>query len=220
MTLYCHNHLDVSLRVGVRVFPGDRTLTSNLYIYLGSHYYQLETWAVLGFALAQSEPFIPHSFSASIRSAQKPSICKFTHAISCQSYFKSAYTHSTGWANHCLPPFSPLFYAPWLSPRGSSSRAPPVYQVWQNNSSNDALNLTFFYSGIVVYIPEVNKTLCYSKGSPSLIKALWIPVLCFETLLCALALLRGYRVSDPELRGNGSLLMTILIRDSAIYYLL
>lgn len=49
----------------------------------------------------------------------------------------------------------------------------------------------------------------------------WIPVLCFESLLVALALFRGFQgaLSDGSLFRSGRALVNVLIRDSVLYFL-
>ena len=49
----------------------------------------------------------------------------------------------------------------------------------------------------------------------------WIPMLAFEFLLCTLALIRGFQafVSDGSLFRRGRDLVSILLRDSVLYFL-
>lgn len=51
--------------------------------------------------------------------------------------------------------------------------------------------------------------------------AFWIPMLAFETLLCGLALIRGFQTyrSNGTLFQSGRQLVAILIRDSIFYFL-
>ncbi|KAH9478507.1 hypothetical protein JR316_0008962 [Psilocybe cubensis] len=137
----------------------------------GSHYYQLETWAVLGFAFAQ---------------------IIFQIRIFALYGMKKAL---------CIAVFSVFLCSMGLT-------------AWIVITSTKGL------TAIILQPPGVNMMMCLPTIAPSLVKAVWIPTICFETLLCALALLRGYQTSDPGSHMNGNFLMTILIRDSAIYYLL
>ncbi|KAJ7245638.1 hypothetical protein B0H12DRAFT_1127415 [Mycena haematopus] len=70
-------------------------------------------------------------------------------------------------------------------------------------------------------IPGTTVTFCVPSTVPHYFFAFWIPILCFESLLCALALYRGFqtfRASDPVFQ-SGRHLVAILIRDSVFYFL-
>lgn len=63
---------------------------------------------------------------------------------------------------------------------------------------------------------------CIPMATPDYMYAFWVPILAFESLLCGMALFRGfqafrYRHSVFE---SGRHLVTILLRDSIIYYLM
>ena len=50
----------------------------------------------------------------------------------------------------------------------------------------------------------------------------WISIICYETLLCGLAIYKGYqtfRKKDPIAGWSGTKLLDILIRDSILYFL-
>ena len=49
----------------------------------------------------------------------------------------------------------------------------------------------------------------------------WIPILCYETLLCLLALYKGYENhrKDVSKECSGPRVLDILVRDSIIYFL-
>ncbi|KAJ6503889.1 hypothetical protein C8R45DRAFT_894985 [Mycena sanguinolenta] len=69
--------------------------------------------------------------------------------------------------------------------------------------------------------PVPGMTFCVPSGVPNYFYAFWIPIICFESLLCGLALYRGYqtfRATDP-LFQSGRHLVGILIRDSVFYFL-
>ncbi|KAJ4468889.1 hypothetical protein J3R30DRAFT_3827558 [Lentinula aciculospora] len=63
---------------------------------------------------------------------------------------------------------------------------------------------------------------CVPLNVPSYFYSFWIPILAFETLLCALALIRGYRSRResryPVRSDSGKRLVSLLIRDSVGYY--
>ncbi|KAJ7624812.1 hypothetical protein FB45DRAFT_924267 [Roridomyces roridus] len=64
-------------------------------------------------------------------------------------------------------------------------------------------------------------TFCAPSGIPPWFYAFWIPILAFESLMCALALYRGFqtfRASEPAFQ-SGRHLVAILIRDSVLYFL-
>ena len=69
---------------------------------------------------------------------------------------------------------------------------------------------------IIVFIACVPSKTCQWNLS----FAFWIPILCYETLLCALALYKGYR----SLRKNvpkglpGRKALDVLVRDSTLYF--
>ena len=50
----------------------------------------------------------------------------------------------------------------------------------------------------------------------------WIPMLAFESLLCTLALIQGFRTFNNEggIFRNGRQLVALLVRDSIFYFLM
>ncbi|PBK61621.1 hypothetical protein ARMSODRAFT_1025539 [Armillaria solidipes] len=63
-------------------------------------------------------------------------------------------------------------------------------------------------------------SVCASSGIPDYFYAFWIPTIVFESLLCGLALFRGFQTfsSDGPLFSSGRRLVSILIRDSVFYF--
>ncbi|KAJ3776446.1 hypothetical protein FB446DRAFT_785141 [Lentinula raphanica] len=63
---------------------------------------------------------------------------------------------------------------------------------------------------------------CIITKAPSWFFSFWIPILAFETLLCLLALIRGFRTHGnsgyPVRSDLGKRLVSLLIRDSVRYY--
>ncbi|KAJ3841158.1 hypothetical protein F5878DRAFT_30965 [Lentinula raphanica] len=63
---------------------------------------------------------------------------------------------------------------------------------------------------------------CIITKAPSWFFSFWIPILAFETLLCLLALIRGFRTHGnsgyPVRSDSGKRLVSLLIRDSVRYY--
>lgn len=69
---------------------------------------------------------------------------------------------------------------------------------------------------------------CVPLNPTSTFYSFWIPILVFETLMCTLALLRGYRSykehilrfnASEHATGHGSLILQILLRDSILYFM-
>ncbi|KAF8157218.1 hypothetical protein B0H34DRAFT_712762 [Crassisporium funariophilum] len=62
---------------------------------------------------------------------------------------------------------------------------------------------------------------CVPSGVSQSFYMFWIPMLAFEFLLCTLALVRGFQTlrSDGSLFRSGRQLVSILIRDSVLYFL-
>ncbi|KAI3616519.1 hypothetical protein WG66_011600 [Moniliophthora roreri] len=70
-------------------------------------------------------------------------------------------------------------------------------------------------------IPFIPTTFCFPSNVPHYFYAFWIPILTFETVLCSLALFRGYqtfRTSGSPFQ-SGQRLIGVLIRDSVVYFL-
>jgi hypothetical protein len=69
--------------------------------------------------------------------------------------------------------------------------------------------------------PLPNVTFCVAFGIPSYFYTFWIPMLAFETVLCSLALYKGFQalVFDGSVYHSGRGLVHILIRDSVAYFL-
>ncbi|KAK0444566.1 uncharacterized protein EV420DRAFT_1003068 [Desarmillaria tabescens] len=61
---------------------------------------------------------------------------------------------------------------------------------------------------------------CAPNGIPDYFYTFWIPTIAFESLLCGLALFRGFQTfsSDGPLFSSGRHLVSILIRDSVFYF--
>ncbi|KAF7979487.1 hypothetical protein HWV62_42325 [Athelia sp. TMB] len=63
---------------------------------------------------------------------------------------------------------------------------------------------------------------CMPSDVPRYIYAYWIPIITFESLLCGMAILRavqGFRHHEPSFI-SGTRLITILLRDSIVYFLI
>lgn len=71
-------------------------------------------------------------------------------------------------------------------------------------------------------IPFTDVTFCFSPNIPDWFFAFWIPILVFESLLCALALLRGFQTfrTDQGIFQSSRYLVRILVRDSIMYFLI
>ena len=64
-------------------------------------------------------------------------------------------------------------------------------------------------------------TVCVSPHIPEYLYTFWIPILAFETLLCGLAVFRGFqnmRVKS-SLYYSGKEIVDVLLRDSVIYFI-
>ncbi|KAK6992677.1 hypothetical protein R3P38DRAFT_2569350 [Favolaschia claudopus] len=72
-------------------------------------------------------------------------------------------------------------------------------------------------------LPTVPTTFCAPSNVPSYFFAFWIPIISFESLLCFLALFRGFQTfrtsGGSTLFQSGRHLVAILIRDSVLYFL-
>jgi hypothetical protein len=62
---------------------------------------------------------------------------------------------------------------------------------------------------------------CVPVDVPRHLYAFWIPIIAFESLLCGMALYRGFQgiVGDGSLFRSGRRLVTILVRDSILFFL-
>ncbi|KAJ6576033.1 hypothetical protein DFH09DRAFT_1150238 [Mycena vulgaris] len=69
--------------------------------------------------------------------------------------------------------------------------------------------------------PLPGTTFCYPIGVPDYFFAFWIPIIGFESLLCGLALYRGFQTfrASGSLFQSGKKLVGILVRDSVLYFL-
>ncbi|KAF7289752.1 hypothetical protein MIND_01348800 [Mycena indigotica] len=73
----------------------------------------------------------------------------------------------------------------------------------------------------ISHLPGTGVTFCIPIGTPQYFFVYWIPMLFFESLLCVLALYRGLRTfrASVSLYQSGRHLVTILIRDSVLYFI-
>ena len=86
----------------------------------------------------------------------------------------------------------------------------------------------FSFSLLIFCLPEVQAHVipgfpfCIPLDVPHYLFAFWIPIIAFESLLCGMALFRGFqafRYRQNVLRA-GRHLVTLLLRDSIIYYIM
>ncbi|KAK0217404.1 hypothetical protein EDD85DRAFT_869105 [Armillaria nabsnona] len=87
-------------------------------------------------------------------------------------------------------------------------------------SASAAVIMGIVLSNITVSYTPPGTSFCASSGIPDYFYAFWIPTIVFESLLCGLALFRGFQTfnSDGPLFSNGRRLVSILIRDSVFYF--
>jgi hypothetical protein len=69
--------------------------------------------------------------------------------------------------------------------------------------------------------PIPGLAVCVANNIPDYFYAFWIPILAYESLLCGLALFRGFQTfrSSASPFRSGKYLVRILIRDSVLYFL-
>ncbi|KAJ7260104.1 hypothetical protein C8J57DRAFT_483879 [Mycena rebaudengoi] len=92
------------------------------------------------------------------------------------------------------------------------------------SSTSSAVIMGTVLSGITARsqpIPGIPLRFCIPVGVPSYFFAFWIPIIAFESLLCALALYRGFQTfkASGSAFQSGRHLVAILIRDSVLYFL-
>jgi len=90
------------------------------------------------------------------------------------------------------------------------------------SSASSAAIMGTVLSGISALAhPLPGTTFCYPVNVPGYFFAFWIPIIGFESLLCGLALYRGFETfrASGTLFQSGRHLVAILIRDSVLYFL-
>ncbi|KAI8986869.1 hypothetical protein BD414DRAFT_415802 [Trametes punicea] len=77
-------------------------------------------------------------------------------------------------------------------------------------------------SSVAVTLPQTGSTVCVPSGLPNDFYAFWIPMLISESVLCGLALLRGFQSYRPgsNMFQNGKRIIEILVRDSLFYFVI
>ncbi|KAJ7734994.1 hypothetical protein B0H16DRAFT_134691 [Mycena metata] len=91
-----------------------------------------------------------------------------------------------------------------------------------SSASSAAIMATVLRGITATAHPLPGTTFCVPIGVPSYFFAFWLPIILFESLLCGLALFRGiqtFRASGSVFQ-SGKHLVAILIRDSALYFLM
>jgi hypothetical protein len=90
------------------------------------------------------------------------------------------------------------------------------------SSASSAVIMGTVLNGITAHShPILGTTFCVPFGVPDYFFAFWIPIIGFESLLCGLALYRGFQTfrASGSLFQSGRHLVAILIRDSVLYFL-
>ncbi|KAH9846396.1 hypothetical protein C2E23DRAFT_744190 [Lenzites betulinus] len=75
---------------------------------------------------------------------------------------------------------------------------------------------------IAITLPEKQSTVCVPTHLPTHFYAFWIPMLISESILCGLALLRGFKAYSPgsNMFQNGKRIIEVLVRDSLFYFVI
>lgn len=85
------------------------------------------------------------------------------------------------------------------------------------------LDLLLFKLGMLASaVSLLGYEFCAPQEVPRYIYAYWIPTLAFESVLCGMSIARGFQAfwhQSPALQ-SGKQLITILLRDSVIYFLM
>ncbi|KAJ7895502.1 hypothetical protein B0H14DRAFT_2333890, partial [Mycena olivaceomarginata] len=90
------------------------------------------------------------------------------------------------------------------------------------SSASSAVIMGTVLQGIKAHShPILGTTFCVPDGVPDYFFAFWLPIILFESLLCGLALYRGFQTfrAAGTLFQSGRHLVAILIRDSVLYFL-
>lgn len=91
-------------------------------------------------------------------------------------------------------------------------KAEEIKKIWHADSFQTALAL-----------PIPGGMFCVPLGVTSHFYTFWVPMICFESTLCALAIFRALRISrafrPPSPFRSGQHLLEILFRDSLIYFI-
>ncbi|KAI0674216.1 hypothetical protein C8Q78DRAFT_966238 [Trametes maxima] len=77
-------------------------------------------------------------------------------------------------------------------------------------------------TAIAVTLPHTGSTVCVPTTLPGHFYAFWIPMLVSESVLCGLALLRGFKAFRPgsNVFQSGKRIVEILVRDSLSYFVI
>ncbi|KAH9852850.1 hypothetical protein C2E23DRAFT_729979 [Lenzites betulinus] len=75
---------------------------------------------------------------------------------------------------------------------------------------------------MAVTLPQSQSTVCVPTQLPAHFYAFWIPMLISESILCGLALLRGFKAYIPgsNMFQNGKRIIQVLVRDSLFYFVI
>ncbi|KAI0777610.1 hypothetical protein BD413DRAFT_467056 [Trametes elegans] len=75
---------------------------------------------------------------------------------------------------------------------------------------------------IAVTLPHTGSTVCVPTSLPTHFYAFWIPMLISESVLCGLALFRGFQSYRPgsNMFQNGKRIIEVLVRDSLFYFVI
>ncbi|KAI0330659.1 hypothetical protein GY45DRAFT_1250355 [Cubamyces sp. BRFM 1775] len=77
-------------------------------------------------------------------------------------------------------------------------------------------------TSVAVTLPHTRSTVCVPSGLPGNFYAFWIPMLISESVLCGLALFRGFQSYRPgsNVFQSGRRIIEILVRDSLSYFVI
>ncbi|KAI0659104.1 hypothetical protein C8Q70DRAFT_916437 [Cubamyces menziesii] len=77
-------------------------------------------------------------------------------------------------------------------------------------------------TSVAVTLPHTRSTVCVPSGLPGDFYAFWIPMLISESVLCGLALFRGFQSYRPgsNVFQSGRRIIEILVRDSLSYFVI
>jgi hypothetical protein len=94
-----------------------------------------------------------------------------------------------------------------------------VYQVRNTSRKPRVGDSTLFGQGYVAVL--VDLPVCIPTNIPKYLYVFWVPILALDTLLCGLAVFRGFRniKFQPSFHYSGNEILDVLLRDSVVYFI-